>query len=232
MFFVIAVVVNVFYFVKDLQYYYLRDRVDYLTHVNSGSIYGFVLARWDDLRLNIVEISSNVEPLFNQNFNGRLEFEQFINNSLNISDKNHIHNLAIDGIYTKIIAVKEQVFEINFSKLNLRFNSFITLHCTDVSASMNEKEDLILREQKYRNLYNKNQAGVFSLNKDTVLIDSNDTFLKMFQDTLQVGVLFFKKEFFTDWEELYDIVTSKHNLKNYQTQINLLPDVCREMFSA
>lgn len=220
-FFLISSVINVFYFVKDMQYYYLRDRIDYLSHVNSGSIYGFVLCKWEDLRLNVVEISDNIESIFQNSIKGKGEFEVLINQHLGVMDKNVIHNMANDYIYTKVIAVADRMIEVKFSRLQLRFNSFITLHCNDVTDHLTEKQDLILREQKYRNLYNKNQAGVFTLNKDAVLMDCNTTFIKMFDNTIHIGEMFFKEAFFEDWEELIDIVTSKHNLKNYQTQIKL-----------
>ena len=223
-FILISLVINIFYFVKDMQYYYLRDRIDYLTHVNAGSIYGFVLCKWEDLRLIAIEVSDNIDSIFQHSIRGKEEFEALINQHLGIVDKNAIHNMEDDFIYTKVIPVNDRMIEVKFSRLQLRFNSFITLHCNDVTDQLSEKQDLILREQKYRNLYNKNQAGVFTLNRNAVLVDCNSTFTKMFNNTIQLGELFFKEAFFDDWEELIDIVTSRHNLKNYQTQINLAAD--------
>ncbi len=214
-------VVNLFFLIKDMQYLYMRDQIEYLKHVNHSSIYGFALTRWINSEFTVIEYGNQMEQLFKNTFKGLDQFQYFLNSRLDINDSNALQNLDRDQRYTKIITVEGSRYEIVFTKLVLRFNEFITLHCTDISERMREKEDLISREQKYRNLYNKNQAGVFTLNMDGVLIDFNNTFNRMFENTIQLNEKFFKKEFFEDWEELMDIVMSRNNLKNYQTQIHI-----------
>src|SRR5690606_3726557 len=118
----------------------------------------------------------------------------------------------------KIIKINGKSFELVLSSLTLNDNYYFLAKSNDITERIKEQEELILREEKYRNLYNENQAGVFTLNPSFQLVNFNKTFEKMFESTFQIGELFVEEE---EMKELFEIVYDRKNLNNYQTHFTL-----------
>jgi PAS domain S-box-containing protein len=86
---------------------------------------------------------------------------------------------------------------------------------------MKEKEILELREHKYRNLYYKNQAGVFTADLNSILLDCNQAFKEMFDNEMTIGDKLFNESMKKEWMEIVDMIVNRDNLKNYQMHFTL-----------
>lgn len=121
----------------------------------------------------------------------------------------------------KIRENEDLTVEMHVSEIQLKNGEFLLARLENVTNSIQEKENLRIREEKYRNLYHKNQAGVFTIDRKGVLMEFNDTFGTIFEDTLKTGDQLFGKKDEKEWTELIAIIEQKEMLRNYQTHIQL-----------
>ena len=88
-----------------------------------------------------------------------------------------------------------------------------------------KNEALKNNEEKYRNLYNRNKSGVFTLNKESKILEGNNSFFKMFDNTIKVNEFLFIDSNNSDWKLIVDTLYSNSTLENYQTNFLLKNNV-------
>ena len=73
-----------------------------------------------------------------------------------------------------------------------------------------------LKEKRYRNLYFRNKAGVFTLNNQSKIIEGNDSFFRMFENSIDKGDLLFNFEDHADWQLILEgLRSSKRRETNW-----------------
>lgn len=219
----ICITIDVFYYIKDLQNKYYRERSNYLYHISSGYLFGFIILKLSNYKLNIIEVSSCVKDFFESEENLNI----YLNNQLDNEDYKEINEImnVQDKVLVKQLKYNKHILQFTFSKLILEQGSFITIHTENITERILEKEKMMYDKIKYQNLYNKNQSGVFSLQTDATIIACNDTFIKIFDNTLEVGDLFFKTDEIDKWNTFYSIINEEKSIKNYQIQYKLTNNV-------
>lgn len=198
----------------------VEDYNIYLRKLMQRSHFSYVLFRLDLSENKVFDYNQNIRDLFA--IDSLLDLDDFFFSLFSESEMNKIFVLANDERFVKkFVNENDKTIEITINVLSLKNGFFWLARVADITNKILEKEELMMREEKYRNLYNKNQAGVFTLDKSTKLVDFNETFHQMFGSTFQVGDNFISHEHLDEWEELYEIISNKENLKNYQTHFTL-----------
>lgn len=74
---------------------------------------------------------------------------------------------------------------------------------------------------KYRNLYYRNKAGVFTIDQKAKIVNGNDAFFEMFEGTVKMGDYLFSLEQSDEWKFILESLGTKESIQNYQTQFTL-----------
>jgi PAS domain S-box-containing protein len=114
----------------------------------------------------------------------------------------------------KIIHDKELIIELKVVHIVLKNGQYWLVKLEDITSKYQEKRELINQEKKYRDLYFKNQAGVFTLNREAKLLNCNEAFISLFENEFNIGDSFFKKENINRWELILRDLDKKKNLRN------------------
>lgn len=200
----------------------VEDYAQYLRKLMQNPKIGYILFQLDGEKKYVNDFNEEFLRFLRIKNHDEQEIADEFFNLLSESDMNIISRLAINETFTKTTLLdKDITVEITVSILSLKNGFFWLARLTDITKRIKEKDELMIREEKYRNLYNKNQAGVFTLDRATRLVDFNDTFFSMFEETFNIGDLFINEQHLEEWEELYEIITNRENLKNYQTHVTL-----------
>ncbi|EPB65602.1 PAS domain S-box protein, partial [Ancylostoma ceylanicum] len=150
--------------------------------------------------------------------NSKEEFSVILNEKLTKNDIKNLVSLGEDQYITKLVKIGDKIFELVLSVIKLRKTEYFLVKSNNVTERLKEQEELILSERKYRNLYNENQAGVFTIDRSFRIVNYNVKFERMFEGTFQIGDLFVEDE---EMKDLFEIVYDQHSLNNYQTHFTL-----------
>lgn len=200
----------------------VEDYSNYLKKIVNNPGVGYVLVRFINGQPILVDYNQESLRLLDtdkQNIELRL---------IETLDKNEIENieqLKIGGERSVSIQLKEEggikFLEYYFSVIFLKNGLYWLLRVEDMTKKMKETEILELREYKYRNLYYKNQAGVFTTDLNSVILDCNQAFKEMFDNEMTVGDKLFNESMKNEWAEIVDMIVNRDNLKNYQMHFSL-----------
>ena len=153
------------------------------------------------------------------------EIKDFVFNLLDSESFEQIRSLKTGHEFHRIFPINgkkdRKALEFSFSVLSLKNGFYWLLRINDATRELKEKELLEAREQKYRNLYYRNQAGVFTVDQHAIIIDCNNAFTDMFEGEIKQNTLLFDKNQLKEWEEIKVLIGKNDNLRNYQTQFKL-----------
>lgn len=111
--------------------------------------------------------------------------------------------------------------EIKITPIQIKSDYFLLATIGNITDEVLKREELQLNEKRYRNLYFRNKAGVFTLNNQTQIVEGNDTFFRMFENSIQKGDRLFDVEHYSDWNMIMDSLRSSKKAQSYQTQYSL-----------
>ena len=160
---------------------------DYLKRIMNNPGSGYILFDLEK-EPTIVDYNNEALRVLNiQEGGDHLLAKQFFG-ALNKLDFDQIEELKLGSRYIKNISFSRyntrSFVELKIVILPLKNDLYWLANITDVTPEVLKREELELKEKRYRNLYFRNKAGVFTLNNDSVIIDGNDSFFKMFEGTL------------------------------------------------
>lgn len=210
-----------------LMVFYVRNRMllsifdfnRYLKKLSQGDKFGFFLFKIENEKVKILDFDEDIAfSITRKRENSKEEFSRIFNEKLTRNDIKNLVSLSEDQYITKLVKIGENNFELVLSPIKLHRKEYFLVKSNNVTERIKEQEELILSERKYRNLYNENQAGVFTIDTDFRIVNYNVTFEKMFEGTFKTGDLFVEDE---EMRDLFEIVYDKHNLNNYQTHFTL-----------
>lgn len=162
------------------------------------------------LTLDTVELNEeNIESVFPNLFkkDELIEFKKLQNGTFykkTINSKKTGLKNTIELCIKKIPTSKEQKFLAIFS------------NGTELE---NLKEESALLQNRFDNLYLKNKAGVFTLNKKGQLINCNPSFLEMFDSYYGIGDNIFTDTTGDEWHMILESLNETGASNNYQTQL-------------
>jgi PAS domain S-box-containing protein len=192
----------------------------YLKKLSQGDKFGFFLFKIQNDKIKILDFDEDIgNILTGKTDNTKHEFSVIFNEKLTKNDIKNITSLDIDQYITKTVKINDKSFELIISPIQLKKKQYFLVKTNNVTERVKEQEELIFSEEKYRNLYNENQAGVFTLNLSFHLVNYNKTFEQMFEGTFKIGSLFVYDD--DEMKDLLDIISKKEKFNNYQTHFSL-----------
>ncbi|NRA12006.1 MAG: PAS domain S-box protein [Crocinitomicaceae bacterium] len=203
----------------------IEDYSEYLKTIMNNPGSGYVLI---DISKTPTVLDYNTEALRVLDIDKSTINEAFFKN-INEDEINNIRNLKIGNRHIKNVEFtkfnNKQYIELKTVVLPLKNSLFWLVNINDVTREVLKREELELKEKRYRNLYFRNKAGVFTLDKKTKIIDGNDSFFKMLEGTLKKSDRLFGLNLEVDWELILESLQASEKVNNYQTQYTLTSGV-------
>ncbi|MDX2359524.1 MAG: histidine kinase dimerization/phosphoacceptor domain -containing protein [Crocinitomicaceae bacterium] len=202
----------------------VEDYTDYLKKIMDNPGAGYILFELGK-RIKIVDCNDEVYRVFFLKEQSKEKVKITLKNYLSEKDIKHISKLNIGNKFNKSISFNKyglkHYAEMSFNVLSLKNKDYFLARITDITNDVRKREELELSEKKYRNLYYKNKAGVFTIDNNSVIINGNDAFFEMLEQTLSVGDRLFPASNEKDWELIMESFGEKESSQNYQTQFIL-----------
>ncbi|MDP4866982.1 MAG: PAS domain S-box protein [Crocinitomicaceae bacterium] len=200
----------------------VEDYSNYLKKIVNNPGVGYVLFRFINGRPVLVDYNQESLRILNCE---EQKIESRMLETLDKKEIDSIEQLKIGGERSISVLLKSQnetrALEYHFSVIFLKNGFYWLLRVEDITKEMKEKEILELREHKYRNLYYKNQAGAFTTDLNSILLDCNQAFNEMFDYEMIIGDKLFDESMTKEWMEIIDTIVNHDNLKNYQMHFTL-----------
>lgn len=193
----------------------------YLKKVSQGNKFGFFIFIINNNSIDIIDYDDelSIAILGDSIIKSKEEISKIFNETLALDNIEKISSLTEGNYFTKIVQINNKDLELTFSPIFFENKKYYLIKINDISAIIKSQEKLRLSEEKYRKLYNENQAGVFTLNSSFELINFNSTFNLMFDKFFTKGTIFIIDE--SDRIEIFDILKVENKLINYQTHITI-----------
>lgn len=206
--------------------YYLKKIIN-----NPGS--GYILLDFMSGSPVILDYNTEVIREFGIHSKNRKEaLQKILTSNLNNSENKDIKELKLGGKYIKTIKLYssgERILEVHITILQLKNGMYWLANIKNVTDQLKKHAELELNEKKYRNLYYRNKAGVFTIDKNSVIINGNESFFLMLENTIGTGETLFSKDRFSDWKFVIESLGKNENLQNYQMQF-ILPNKVQKVF--
>jgi PAS domain S-box-containing protein len=203
----------------------IEDYSEYLKKIMNNPGSGYVLI---DISKSPKIIDFNTEALRVLDIDVMSINEDFFN-YLDDDEIDAIRNLKIGHRYIKNIEFSKfnnrYFIELKIVILPLKNNIYWLVNINDITLEVQKREELELKEKRYRNLYFRNKAGVFTLDQKTKIIDGNESFFKMLEGTLNKGDRLFGLNLQVDWDLILESLQASEKVNNYQTQYILLSGI-------
>lgn len=207
------------FYVRNKMLLSVFDFNRYLKKLSQGDKFGFILFKIENDKVKILDFDKDIAfSITGKKENSKEEFSVILNEKLTKNDIKNLVSLGEDQYITKLVKIGDKIFELVLSVIKLRKTEYFLVKSNNVTERLKEQEELILSERKYRNLYNENQAGVFTIDRSFRIVNYNVKFERMFEGTFQIGDLFVEDE---EMKDLFEIVYDQHSLNNYQTHFTL-----------
>lgn len=196
------------------------DFNSYLRKISHGDKFGFFLFRIDNEVIKVLDFDSGLgRTIVGDKSLTKENFSLIINEKFSKKDIRNVVLLEDDQYLTKIVRFNNKNFEFVISSIKLKKKDYFLVKANDVTERFKEQEELIRSEERYRNLYNENQAGIFTLNLSFQIINYNKTFDQMFENIFKLGSLFVEND--DEMRELLELISETKKLNNYQTHFTL-----------
>lgn len=200
----------------------VEDFSNYLKKIVNNPGIGYVLFVFVDEEPVIIDYNEESLKMLNKQ-------EGDLRNSLfelfDETDMKQISNLTFGSEFEWAGLLKNtaerKALKISISTISLKNGMYFLTRIEDISKEIAEKEILEQREKKYRNLYYRNQAGVFTADLNSTILDCNQAFIEMFEGEMKQGDRLFGDNSVKDWQDILDLIHHNENLRNYQTHFKL-----------
>lgn len=211
-------------FSRDKMINQIEDYSDYLKRIINNPGSGYILFDFDKHTPNILDYNTEALKEFGiqSETKDALEYQFF--SYFKTYDREKIQQLKFGSKYLKTIrtfSVKKNVLEVHVIKLKLKNGTYWLAKINNVSEEIKKIQELEINEKKYRNLYYRNKAGVFTMDKDSMIINGNTSFFTMLENTVKIGEKLFSKDRSSDWSLVLNTLDKKESVQNYQTQLEL-----------
>lgn len=216
-FLVISTVSCMVIYVRQQLYVSVHDYIDYLKRIMNNPGSGYIL--FDLESRTLIDHNEEVIRMFNETAVGLGDsfFKVFDQEELkSISELKLGHNFKKKISLSRFKA--RQYVELKVTRIQIKNETYFLAILTNITDDVLKHEELQIKEKRYRNLYFRNKAGVFTLNNQTHIIDGNDSFFRMFESTLKKGDRLFEMEAYNDWNLIMESLKSSKKAQSYQTQ--------------
>lgn len=194
----------------------------YLKNLLNSTRRGFVLFEWTG-SWKIHDFNDET----NSFLQGGENFEQKFFNLFDVNELEKVKNLRPGNKFEKTVSFPNEInnaishIQIEVSRIEFEQKEALLAVFSDVTEGFLRQRELEAREKRYRNLYDKNRAGVFTLDRDSAIIDANQSFFSMFENELKRGDKLFDWEVSNEWKFILSSIEDNQQGQNYQTTYQL-----------
>ena len=196
----------------------LKNYVSYVKTLLNNYGVGYIIFEIDKKNISVFDYNLEITKFFKIDDKNNVSWFQqiFTENELidltNLSYGTKFKKELLLEFYNQKRQISCTVKVLNYYKKRL----FIT-NLEDTTLEKEKTQELLTSEKKYKNLYFKNKAGVFTLNNESRIIDGNESFFVIFERTIEKGTILFTEKYFNDWELITQSINDTGSLQNYQT---------------
>ncbi len=200
----------------------IEDRSSNLDYLFRLKETGYVLFELDDT-FRLLEYSNQCCSLMNTQ--DKETIEKMMKNAFSAADIGEIRKLIEGNYFEKTVPIlragNKAYLRFKLVKYKSTGNQLYISFIEDVTKYVLEEMKYRHLEKKYKNLYFKNKAGVFTLNKKSEIVECNDSFIEMFEGTLETGERLFDFSVSAEWDLIIESLSNTGLSKNYQAQFIL-----------
>ena len=212
-------------FSRDKMVHDIEDYSEYLKKIINNPGSGYILFDFDKASPNILDYNNAALKEFSvQSDDVKDQLQSQFFSYFKAYDLDKMRHLKFGSKYVRKIRTKtvvKNVLEVHVIIMRLKRRTYWLAKINNVTEEIKKREELEINEKKYRNLYYRNKAGVFTMNKDSVIINGNTAFFSMLENTLNIGDKLFLKDRSSDWNLIINTLDKKESVQNYQTQLEL-----------
>ncbi|NVK66466.1 MAG: PAS domain S-box protein [Flavobacteriales bacterium] len=202
----------------------IEDYSDYLKKIINNPGSGYILFDFDKHTPIILDYNTEALKEFGIKSQTKHALQTQFFSYFKTYDRDKMRQLKFGSKYVKTIrskAVENNVLEVHVIVLQLKNGAYWLAKINNVTEEIEKRQELELSEKKYRNLYYRNKAGVFTMDKESVIINGNTSFFSMLENTVSIGERLFNEHQTEDWQLVLNTLDKKESVQNYQTQIEL-----------
>lgn len=214
-------------FSRDKMIHDIEDYSEYLKKIINNPGSGYILFDFDRTSPNILDYNTSALKEFGIQSDTKHQLQSQFFSYFKAYDLDKIRQLKFGSKYQRKIrttAVVQNVLEVHIIVLRLKTRNYWLAKINNVTEEIKKRQELEINEKKYRNLYYRNKAGVFTMNKESVIINGNTAFFSMLENTISIGEKLFSKDRLSDWNLILNTLDKKESVQNYQTQLDLAND--------
>lgn len=205
----------------------IEDYSDYLKKIINNPGSGYILFDFDKHTPNILDYNTEALKEFGIQSETKKSLQTKFFSHFKTYDREKMRQLKFGSKYVKTIRINNRgrrVLEVHVTVLQLKNSAYWLAKLNNVTEEIKKRQELEISEKKYRNLYYRNKAGVFTMDKDSVIINGNTAFFSMLENTIKIGEKLFSKDRSSDWNLVLNTLDKKEGVQNYQTQLVLAND--------
>jgi PAS domain S-box-containing protein len=177
---------------------------------------GYILFSLSQNERSIIDASSEIFNLLPKNENSTFFWEIFDEDELLAIIKLKKGNY-FEKYYKVIQLDKDKLsLKIEISVMTFKNEVFFQGLIIDASEYIKSEEFNEQQNKKYQNLYERNLAGVFTMDIESKLINCNPAFYSILDNDVEKGEYCFKGKSENIWKQLVTLVEINTSIKNYQ----------------
>ncbi|MES2798493.1 MAG: histidine kinase dimerization/phosphoacceptor domain -containing protein [Bacteroidota bacterium] len=196
----------------------IEDYSSYLKQLINDPEISFILFHFLNSKLVIIDSNTLSFKLLDAS-DEQLE-EEFIK-QFNEEEIEIINELRTGQIFEKEVPIGNRWVRITVSEFMIQKQTHKLARIYDITKAKEEKKELEDNEKRYKDLFYKNQSGMFTTTTTSVLIDYNKVFEEFFESELAKGDKLSDYIGVKEWNEIVDMMLQNETIKNYQTHFRL-----------
>lgn len=211
-------------FSRDKMIHDIEDYSEYLKKIINNPGSGYILFDFDKSSPNILDYNTAALKEFGIQSETKHQLQSQFFSYFKAYDIDKVKQLKFGSKYQRKIrttSVVQNILEVHIIVMRLKTRTYWLAKINNVTEEINKRQELEINEKKYRNLYYRNKAGVFTMNKDSMIINGNTAFFAMLENTITIGERLFSKDRLSDWNLILNTLDKKESVQNYQTQLEL-----------
>ncbi|MES2589847.1 MAG: histidine kinase dimerization/phosphoacceptor domain -containing protein [Bacteroidota bacterium] len=210
----IGVFFLVVYYSRNKMINTIEDNNRYLKKIVNNLGHGIILFQIRGNFISVIDFNKEIQNLFQED--EIEEIESLFSKLFDLNDLKKLLILKEDEFLYKEFYVKNAIYlDLKLSKLALKNGEYFISTVQDVTIKKNENVLVVENEKKYKNLFIRNQTGVFTLNIEGKIIDCNPAFLEIFKKENVEQINIFSKQ--NEWKNLKEELLIKEKIINYKS---------------
>jgi PAS domain S-box-containing protein len=209
------------YYSRDQMINRVQDYNNYLKRIVNNPGNGIVLFYIRASHITVVDFNKEANVILKTA--SAEELENTFRDVWTQNEVEYLKSLDFSASFGKRYSFtnRNKIIELKVVPLKLKNGNYLLTNIYDISQQVREQNELKQNERKYRNLYVRNQAGVFTVDLNARIIDCNPTFQEIFEYTLGVNLPLFGNDKREEWDNILNILEQKESLRNHQTEVRL-----------